>query len=89
LISALENRNLREHQHVDGRSTAKLHQDCATLAVIDAFLDWTMTSDANVSRGLLTVIPLSRTINYHAVNGTTRPMIYARVMAAKNAVGRW
>ena len=39
LFSASENRNVREHQHVDGRSTAKLHQDCRTLAVIDAFSD--------------------------------------------------
>jgi hypothetical protein len=63
LFSAIENRNVRERQHVDNRSTAELHQDCASLAAIDAFSDPTMASDANVGRGLKTVIPLSRTVD--------------------------
>jgi hypothetical protein len=63
LFSAMENRNVREHQHVDGRSTAELHQDCGTLAAIDAFSDPTMASDANGGRGLKMVILLSRTVN--------------------------
>ncbi len=41
------------------------------------------SSDANVGRGLKMVIPLSRTVNYRAGDGTTRPMTYARAMAAK------
>jgi hypothetical protein len=53
---------LRLKIHVDGRSTAELHQDCGTLAAIDAFSDPMMVSDANVGRGLETVIPLSRTV---------------------------
>ena len=73
--------------HVDGRSTAELHQDCGTLAAIDAFSDPMMVSDANVGRGLKTVIPLSRTVHYPAVGGTTRPMTYARAMAAKKCGG--
>jgi hypothetical protein len=45
LFSAIENRNVRERQHVDNRSTAELHQDCASLAATDAFSDPTMASD--------------------------------------------
>ena len=64
-------------------------QDCGTLAAIDAFLDPTMVSDANVGRGLITtVIPLSRTVNYRAVGGMMRPVTFARAMAAKNLVAR-
>jgi hypothetical protein len=87
LFSAIENRNVRERQHVDNRSTAELHQDCASLAAIDAFSDPTMASDANVGRGLKTVIPLSRTVDYRAVDGTTRPMTFARAMAAEKRRG--
>ena len=52
LFSAIENWNVREHQHIDGRSTAELHQNCGTLAAINAFSDPMMVLDANVGRGL-------------------------------------
>jgi hypothetical protein len=78
---------LRLKIHVDGRSTVELHQDCGTLAAIDAFSDPMMVLDANVGRGLKTVIPLSRTVHYRAVGGTTRPMTYARAMAAEKRGG--
>ena len=87
LFSAIENRDVREHQHVDGRSTAEPYQDCGTLAAIDAFSDPTIVSDANAGRGLKTVIPLSRTVNYCAVGRTTRPMTYARAMASEKRGG--
>jgi hypothetical protein len=87
IFSVIENRNVWEHQHVDNRSTSELHQDCRTLAAIDAFLDPTMASDANVGRGLKTVIPLSRTMHNCAVDGMTRPMTFARAMAAKKRRG--
>ncbi len=86
-FSAIENWNVREHQHINNHSTSKLHQDCGTLAAIDAFLDPTMVSDANVGRGLKTVIPLSRTVHYCAVDGMTRPTTFARAMAAKKRCG--
>jgi hypothetical protein len=76
-FSAIENRNVREHQHVDNHSTSELHQDCGTLAAIDAFLDPTMASNANVGRGLKTVIPLSRTVNYRAVDGIISEVSHA------------
>ena len=56
LFSVMENRNVREHQHVGGRLTAKLHQDCGTLAAMNAFSNPTMVSDANVGRGFQMVI---------------------------------
>ncbi len=87
IFSAIENQNVQEHQHVDNRLTSELHQDCRTLGAIDAFLDPTMASDANVGRGLKTVIPLSRTVHYCAVDGMTRPTTFARAMAAKKRHG--
>ena len=46
-----------------------------------------MLSDANVGWGLKTVIPLSRTVHYRAVGGTTRPMTYAGEMSAEKCSG--
>ena len=40
-----------------------------------------------MSRGLKEVIPLTRTVNYWAANGTTRPMTLARAMAAEKGRG--
>jgi len=87
LFSAIENRNEQEHQQVDGRLAAEFHQDCETLAAINAFSDPTMVSDVNVGRGLKMVIPLSWTVNYCAVGGTARPTTYARAMAVKKCGG--
>jgi hypothetical protein len=68
-------------------SAAQLRQDFASKAAIDAFSDALSVADGNVSLGLKKVIPLTRTVNYWAANGTTRPMTLAREMAAEKGRG--
>jgi hypothetical protein len=87
IMSGIENQNEQEHWHVDGRSQDELLQDIATLAGINVFLDPMMVLDANVSWGLQKMIPLLQTVNYCVVDGTTRPMTLARVVAAKKRRG--
>ena len=87
LFSAMENWNVREHQHVDDCLTAKLHQDCTTLVVIDVLFGGAMVLDANVDWGLKTVISLSWTVNYCVVSRAMRLMTFARAMAAKERDG--
>ena len=79
LFSALENPSVREGQHINGHSAAQLCQDVAS--------DASLAADGNVSRGLKKVILLTRTVNYQADNGTSRPMTLDQVTAAKKGCG--
>jgi hypothetical protein len=63
-MTEIQNHNPREHQLIDTRSSHELLQDVSTLSVIDAYSNLGMAADANVSRGLRTLIPLSGPVNY-------------------------
>ena len=81
VITEIQNHNIREHQHVDARSSHELLQDVSTLAAISAFSNPGMAADANVSRGLRTLLPLSGPVNYRAKDGSRRPMTLAAAKA--------
>ncbi len=87
VMLVIKNCNIQESQPVNGRSLDKQLQDVASLAAMDAYLDLMMAQDANVSRGLWKVILLLRNANYCADDGTMRPMMLARVMAAEKHCG--
>jgi hypothetical protein len=78
VMSVIENCNACESQHVNSCSFNEQLQDIALLAALDAYLDPTMVQDANVSRGLRKMIPLSQNVNCWAANGTTRPLTFGK-----------
>ena len=51
------------------------------MAAISAYSNPGMAADANVSRGLCTLLPLSGPVNYRAVDGSKRPMTLAAAKA--------
>ena len=57
VMTEIQNHNVREHQHIDTRSSHELLQDVSTLAAISAYSNPGMAADANVSRGLRTLLP--------------------------------
>ena len=63
-MTEIQNHNIQEHQHIDARSLYELLQDVSTLSAIDAYSNPGMAADANVSRGLRTLVPLSGPVNY-------------------------
>ncbi len=63
ILTEIENHNVREHQHINARSSHKLHQDVSTLPAIDAYSNPGMAANANVSWGLCTLVPLSGPVN--------------------------
>ncbi len=58
IMTEIQNRNVCEHQHVDGRTSHELLQDFSSLALYDVYSDPLMASDANVTRGLRKSMPL-------------------------------
>ncbi len=59
IMTEIQNRNVREHQHVDGRTSHELLQDISSLALYDVYCDPLMALDANVTWGLQKNMPLS------------------------------
>jgi hypothetical protein len=82
IMTEIQNNNVREHQHINGRSLYKLLQDVSTLAAIDAYSNPGMAADADVSRGLCTLVLLSRPVNYPAEVGSK----WAMTLPAAKAV---
>jgi hypothetical protein len=82
-MTEINNQNVRENQHIDGRSPDELFQDVATLAAIDPYLNPIMAANANISRGLQKVIPLTRLVKYCTEDGSKRPMTLAKAIAAQ------
>ena len=74
ILTEIQNHNVREHQHTNARSSHELLQDVSTLSAIDAYSNPGMVADANVSRGLRTLVPLSGPVNYRAEDGSKRAM---------------
>ena len=87
IMTEIQNHNVREHQHIDTRSSHELLQDVSTLAAIDAFSNPGMAADANVSRGLRTLVPLSGPVNYRAEDGSKRAMTLAAAKAMEHQRG--
>ena len=81
IMAEIQNHNIREHQHIDARSSHELLQDVSTLSAIDAYSYPGMAADANVSRGLCTLVPLSGPVNYRAEDGSKRAMTLAAAKA--------
>jgi hypothetical protein len=81
-VTEIQNNNVREHQHIDGRSLYELLQDVSTLAAINAYSNPGMAADADVSRGLCTLVPLSGPVNYRAEDGLKRAMTLPAAKAA-------
>jgi hypothetical protein len=63
-MTEIQNRNVREHQHVDGCTSHELLWDISYLAVCDVYSDLLMASDANVTQGLQKNMPLSAPLRY-------------------------
>ena len=80
-MTEILNHNVREHQHSDARSSHELLQNVSTLAAIGAYSNPGMAADANVSRGLRDLLPLSGPVNYRAEDGSKRPMTLAAAKA--------
>ncbi len=80
IMSAIENLNVSEHQHVNGYSNNKRLQDVTTKAAMamDAISDPLLVSNANICRGLQKAILLSKTVNYQCADGTMRPMTFCK-----------
>ena len=87
IMTEIQNHNVREHQHIDARSSHELLQDVSTLAAIDAFSNQGMAADANVSRGLRTLVPLSGPVNYRAEDGSKRAMTLAAAKVMEHQLG--
>ena len=86
-MTEIQNHNVREHQHIDARSLHELLQDVSALSAIDAYLNLGMSADANVSRGLRTLVPLSRPVNHRAEDGSKRAMTLAAAEAMDRQQG--
>ncbi len=86
-MTEIQNQNVREHQHIDARSLHELLQDVSALSAIDAYLNLGMSADANVSRGLRTLVPLSRPVNHRAEDGSKRAMTLAAAEAMDRQQG--
>jgi len=87
IMTEIQNHNVREHQHIDTRSLHGLLQDESTLSAIDAYSNPGMAADANVSRGLRTLIPLSGPVNYRVEDGSKRAMTLAAAKAMDHQRG--
>ena len=87
IMMEIQNHNVREHQHINARSSHKLLQDVLTLSAIDAYSNPGMAANANVSQGLHTLIPLSGRVNYHGEDGLKRAMTLAAVKAMERQQG--
>jgi hypothetical protein len=87
IMTEIQNNNAWEHQHIGSRSLYKLLQDVLTLAAIDAYSNPGMAADADVSRGLRTLVLLSRPVNYHAEDGSKRVMTLPAAKAAMKHQG--
>jgi hypothetical protein len=59
ILTEIQNHNVREHQHIGAHSSHELLQDVSTLSATDACSNPGMAANANVSRGLRTLVPLS------------------------------
>jgi hypothetical protein len=86
-MTEIQNHNVREHQHIDARSSHELLQDVSTLSAIDAYSNPGMAADANVSRGLRTLVPLSGPVNHRAEDGSKRAMTLAAAKAMERRRG--
>jgi hypothetical protein len=87
IMTEINNQNVRENQHVDGRSPDELLQDVATLAVNDAYSNPIMAAMANVSWGLQKVIPLTGLVKYCTKDGSKRPMTLAKAIVGQKRQG--
>ena len=87
IMTEIQNHNIREHQHIDARSSHDLLQDVLTLSAIDAYSNPGMAADANVSRGLRTLVPLSGPVNYRAEDGSKRAMTLVAAKAMEHQRG--
>jgi hypothetical protein len=83
IMTEINNQNVWENQHVDGCSPDELLQDVATLTAIDSYSNLIMAANANVSRGLQKVIPLTGLVKYCTEDGSKRPMTLAKAIAAQ------
>jgi hypothetical protein len=86
-MTEIQINNVREHQHIDGCSLFKLLQDVLTLAAINAYSNPGMAADADISRGLRTLVPLSGPVNYCAEDGSKRAMTIPVAKAAMKRRG--
>jgi hypothetical protein len=59
IMNEIQNRKVREHQHVDGRTSHDLLQEISSLALYDVYCDLLMALYANITRGLQKNTPLS------------------------------
>ncbi len=87
ILTEIQNHNSREHQHIDACSSHELLQDVSTLSAIDAYSNPGMAANANVSRGLRTLVPLSGPVNYRVEDGSKRAMTLAAVKAMERQRG--
>ncbi len=86
ILTEIKNRNVREHQHVDGCTIHELLQDISSLASYDVYCNPRMASDANVTQGLQKNMLLSAPLQYHCADGTAKPMTLTQAMASEK---RW
>jgi hypothetical protein len=87
IMTEIQNRNPREHQHVDGRTSHELLQDISSLALYDIYSDPLMASDATINQGLQKNMPLSAPLRYCYVDRTTKLITLAQAMAAEKRRG--
>jgi hypothetical protein len=57
IMTVIENRNVHEHQHINGCTSHELLQDISSLASIDVYHDPLMALDANITRGFQKKVP--------------------------------
>ncbi len=86
IMTEIQNRNVCEHQHVDGHTSHEHLHAISPLALYDVYSDLLMVLDANVTQGLQKNMPISAPLQYCCTDGTTKPMTFAQAMAAEK---RW
>jgi hypothetical protein len=57
IMTEIQNRNVSEHQHIDGHTNHELLLDISSLAACVVYSDLLMASDANIIRGLQKNMP--------------------------------
>ncbi len=82
IMTKSQNRNVREYQYVDGRTSHELLQEISSLSLYDVYTDPLMALDANVTQGLQKNMSLSASLQYCCMDGTMKLMTLAQATVA-------
>jgi hypothetical protein len=87
ILTEIDNRNICEHQHVDGHTSHELLQDISFLASYYVYCDPPMALDVNITQGLQKKMPLSAPLQYCCTDRIAKPMTLGQAMAAEKCMG--